>query len=98
MHKPHREQLHQALALLVLLVLGGFALAGPSGLLAWRENAERLEHRQLELAALTQRRDALRNRVELLDPEGADPDLVSELVRRDLGVLHPDDVILTYED
>ena len=98
MHKPPRERLHQALALATLLALTGFALAGPTGLLSWRESAERLEQRRAQIAVLTERRDALRNRVELLDPQSADPDLVSELVRRDLGVLHPDDVIVTLEE
>lgn len=98
MYKPLNDQLKQALALAALLVLTGFALAGPTGLLAWRENVQALEHSRARIAALTESRDALRNRVELLDPEGADPDLVSELVREDLGVLHPDDVIITLEE
>ncbi len=98
MHKPPHDQLKQALALAALLVLTGFALGGPTGLLSWRENAQALEENRARIAALTEKRDALRNRVELLDPEGADPDLVSELVREDLGVLHPDDVIITLED
>jgi hypothetical protein len=38
-----RESLTQTLALIVLLVLGAIALAGPSGLLAWTENAHALE-------------------------------------------------------
>jgi len=76
-----RESLTQTLALIVLLVLGAMALAGPSGVLAWTENARALDHDQ-------------QNRVELLDPRHADPDLVGELLRRDLNVAHPDEVIL----
>ncbi|MGB7371271.1 FtsB family cell division protein [Erythrobacter sp.] len=98
MHSTARDHMRQALALAALLALTGFALAGPTGLLSWRENAETLEQRRAQIAALTERRDALKNRVELLDPDGADPDLVSELARQDLGVLHPDDVIITLED
>ena len=45
-------------------------------------------------ARLQKQRDALRNRVELLDPKAVDPDLVSELVRRELNVAHPDEVIV----
>jgi len=88
----------QALALAALLGMTGFALAGPNGLLSWRENAQELELRRAQVSALTEKRDALKNRVELLDPDGADPDLVSELVREDLGVLHPDDVIIELEE
>jgi len=98
MHKSVGNQLKQAMALVALLAMTGFALAGPTGLLSWRENAQALEQRKAQIAALTEKRDALKNRVELLDPDGADPDLVSELVRQDLGVLHPDDIIITIED
>lgn len=82
----------------VLVVLTVAAIAGPTGLLAWAENAEALEQRKARIAVLTEQRDALKNRVELLDPEGADPDLVSELVREDLGVMHPDEIVVTLED
>jgi cell division protein FtsB len=89
-----RESLTQTLALVVLLVLGALAIAGPSGALAWTENAHALERNQREIARLTLQRDRLQNRVNLLDPRHADPDLVGELLRRDLNVAHPDEVIL----
>ena len=89
-----RESLTQTLALVVLLVLGALALAGPSGLLAWSENAHTLERNQREIARLTAMRDRLHNRVERLDPRHADPDLVGELLHRDLNVAHPEDLIL----
>ncbi len=84
-------------ALGALLVLAGFAVAGPTGLLAWSENLEALEQREAEIAQLTEKRDALRNRVQLLDPEAADPDLASELVREQLGVMREDEVVITLE-
>lgn len=93
-----KEQAKQGAALALLLVLGGFAIAGPTGLLAWSENLATLEAREARIAELTARRDALSNRVELLDPEAADPDLASELVRRNLGVLHADEVVITLEE
>lgn len=98
MRRPPREQLKQSIALLVLVVLTVGAIAGPTGLLAWAENAEVLKQRQAHIAMLSEKRDALRNRVELLNPNGADPDLVSELVRRDLGAIHPDEIVVTLED
>lgn len=97
MHRLHREQLRQFAALAVLLVLTGLAIAGPTGLLAWSENAAELELRKAEIAELTARRDALRNRVMLLDPQSADPDLASELVRENLGVMHEDEIVITLE-
>lgn len=98
MRRPPREHVKQGIALTVLVVLTVAAIAGPTGLLAWAENAEALEQRKARIAVLKEERDALRNRVELLDPEGADPDLVSELVREDLGVIHPDEIVITLED
>lgn len=83
---------------MVLVVLTVSAIAGPTGLLAWAENKDALEQREARIAVLTERRDALKNRVELLDPSGADPDLVSELVREELGAIHPDEIVITIED
>ena len=97
MRRPPREQLRQFAALAVLLALTGFAIAGPTGLLAWSENLTALEARKAEIAELTARRDALRNRVMLLDPQASDPDLASELVRENLGVMHEDEVVITLE-
>lgn len=92
------ERLKQGAVLLLLLAIGVFAVAGPTGLLAWSENAATLEARKAEIVRLTEQRDALRNRVKLLDPEAADPDLASELVREQLGVIHEDEVVITLED
>lgn len=98
MHKPPKDQLKQGMALMVLLVLTGLAIAGPTGLLAWNENANLLEQRKTQIAVLATERDNLRNRVQLLDPGAADPDLVGELLRRDMNVVHPDEVVITVDD
>ena len=77
-----------------LLGIAALALAGPYGVIEWgRENAM-LEKREAQIAALEAERVELRNRVELLDPEQADPDLVGELLRRDLNVAHPDEYVI----
>lgn len=81
-------------ALAILLLLGGLALAGPSGLLAWSENLSTLEQRKAQLEALSEERDELRNRVALLHPNHVDPDLAGELIRRNLNVVHPDEVVI----
>lgn len=97
-HRGSGERRKQVLALCALLLLAGFAVAGPTGVLAWSENATALEQREAQIAQLTAKRDALRNRVMLLDPEAADPDLASELVREQLGVMRDDEVVVTLED
>jgi cell division protein FtsB len=93
-----KERLTQFGALAVLLALGGLALAGPYGLLAWGENIALLEKRQDHIAELQAERDELKNRVALLDPNHADPDLVTELLRRDLNVAHPDEYVIELDD
>lgn len=81
-------------ALTVLLVLGGMALAGPYGILSWGEGKALLEKRQQQIAVLTAERDELKNRVALLDPNHVDPDMASELVRKDLNVARPDEYVI----
>jgi cell division protein FtsB len=89
-----RESMTQGLALACLLAMGGLALAGPSGVLAWSENSRLLTERQQEVQRLTAERNELRNRVALLDPSHADPDLTGELLRSNLNVVHPDEMVL----
>ncbi len=98
MHRQPREHLKKGAALLVLVGLTLAAVAGPTGVLAWAENADALKQREARISVLADRRDALRNRVELLDPNGADPDLVSELVREELGAIHPDEIVMTLDE
>ena len=90
-----REKRVQMAALGWLLLLGGLTLAGPSGVLAWGENLSLLEQREGQIVTLQAERDQLTNRVALLDPDHVDPDLAGELVRRNLNVVHPDEVVIT---
>ena len=92
-----RERLGNAGAVLALLVLAGLALFGPAGVLAWGEDSTRLNQYEHRLAELRDRKTELENRVQLLDPDNVDPDLASELVRRDLNVAHPDEYIMELE-
>ncbi len=93
--KLAKEGLTQALALACLLLMGAWVLFGPSGLLAWSENSRLLTERHKELALLSEERDALKNRVSLLDPRQVDPDMAGQLLRANLNVVHPDEVVLT---
>ncbi len=89
-----RDGLVQGGALVALLLLAAWAVFGPSGLLSWSEHRQLLEIRKAEVAALEKDRDELRNRVALLDPRHADPDLTGELLRSDLNVVHPDEMVM----
>jgi cell division protein FtsB len=83
-----------ALALIVVGTFAGHAVAGPNGLLAWGGYHRALQARQAELAQLDQQREQLRHHSALLDPRKADPDMADELVRKDLGLVRPDEVIV----
>ena len=91
--EQRKERLIQFGALAVLLVLGALALVGPYGLLSWGENAAQLEQHEARIAVLRAQMAELENRTALLDPDSVDPDLSSELVRRDLNVAHPDEYV-----
>ena len=88
------ERVTQALALFCLLAMGAWVLFGPSGLMAWSENNRLLGERQKELKLLTVQRDELKNRVALLDPNHVDPDLSGQLLRSQLNVVHPDEMVM----
>ncbi len=83
-----------ALALIVVGTFAGHAVAGPNGILAWGGYHRALKDRQAELATLEQEKAELRHRSQLLDPNKADPDMADELVRKDLGLVRPDEVII----
>ncbi|HEX6218961.1 MAG TPA: septum formation initiator family protein [Sphingomicrobium sp.] len=86
-----------ALALVIVGTFAGHAIAGPNGLLAWGGYHRDLKERQVELEQLEAERDTLRHRSTLLDPRKADPDIAEELVRKDLGLVRPDEVIVPLE-
>ena len=88
------ERVSQGFALICLLVMGGWALFGPSGLIAWSENNRMLGERHKELQQLSLQRDELKNRVALLDPDHVDPDMAGQLLRAQLNVVHPDDMVM----
>lgn len=83
-----------ALATALLLLFIGYAIVGPSGLLAWGSYSRQMKDREAELRVVQARRADLANRVALVDPRHADPDMVDELLRRRLNVLNPDDVVV----
>ena len=71
------------------------AALGPTGFVAAKALQAELVQKKVEYAALDKKRAELKNRVGLLDPKrGADPDMVDELVRRQLNVTRPDEVII----
>ena len=100
MARPRRNQhyvksvIGPGLALMALLVIASYALLGPTGIIAWTDYRAALNERTDELAKLEKERDALRNRQRLLDRDNVDPDLAGELMRKELNVVAPDEVVV----
>lgn len=83
-----------AFAVAVMAFFGAYAVLGPNGLIALGDYKRQLLARERHYNELDQRRAMLKNRVALLDPRHANPDMVDELVRKELNVAHPDEVIV----
>ncbi|MFV0643382.1 MAG: FtsB family cell division protein [Sphingomonadaceae bacterium] len=92
-----KEKVFDLAALGLLLLLGGLAIIGPAGFFAWSEALAARDARETRIKQLEREISLLSNRVELLDPDHADPDMVGELLRSNLNVVHPDEVVLTLQ-
>ena len=87
-----------AVGLLVIANFLGYAIVGENGVLSWGDYRRLKEERAVQLAQLEEERARLTHRTQLLDPRRADPDLADELVRRELGLVRPDEVIIELDD
>ena len=87
-----------ALAMLIIANFLGYAIVGENGILSLGDYRRQKEAKSIELAHLTDERARLQHRATLLDPRKADPDLADEMVRRELGLVRPDEVIIKIKD
>ena len=87
-----------AVGLLVIANFVGYAVIGDNGVLSWGDYRRMKAERTVQLAELEAEKSRLAHRAQLLDPRRADPDLAEELVRRDLGLVRPDEVIIELDD
>ncbi len=70
------------------------AVSGPTGYVAWREYKVQRSKLQQAVQTSEEQQSALQRRLVLLDPRHVDPDLADELVRRNLDLVKPDEVIV----
>ena len=87
-----------ALAVLIIANFLGYAVAGPNGIMSLGDYRRMKAEKQVELAQLQTERARLSHRADLLDPRNADPDLADELIRRELGLVRPDEVVIPIKD
>jgi cell division protein FtsB len=83
-----------ALAILIIANFLGYAIMGANGVLSWGDYRRQKEERLVQLAQLEADKARLAHRVQLLDPGRTDPDLADELVRKELGVVGPNEVVI----
>ena len=83
-----------AIGLTIIAFFGAYAILGRNGVLAYGDYKRQLVKREKDYAELDHRRAVLKNRVALLNPDHANPDMVDEMVRKELNVAHPDEVIV----
>jgi cell division protein FtsB len=89
-----RKAVWPAVGLTLMAFFGAYAVLGPNGMFAYGDYKRQLAKRERDYAVLDRRREVLKNRVALLNPDHANPDMVDEMVRKELNVAHPDEVIV----
>ena len=87
-----------AVAFLIIANFLGYAVVGSNGILSWGDYRRLKEQRVVELTQLQEEKVRLANRAALLDPRRADPDLADEMVRSQLGLVRPDEVVVEIKD
>ena len=87
-----------ALAILIIANFLGYAIMGSNGILSWGDYRRVKAERAVELAELEKEKARLAHRANLLDPRRADPDLADEMVRSELGLVRPDEVIINIDE
>jgi cell division protein FtsB len=87
-----------AVAFLIIANFLGYAIVGTNGILSWGDYRRMKGERAVELAQLEEEKARLAHRAALLDPRRADPDLAEEMVRTELGLVRPDEVIVNIDE
>ena len=87
-----------AAGLLIICYFVGAAVVGENGVMAWGDYRRVKAERGATLARLEMEKARLQHRSNLLDPGNADPDLVDEMVRGQLGYVRPDEIIIQLDD
>jgi cell division protein FtsB len=87
-----------AVALLIIANFLGYAIVGANGILSWGDYRRQKAERLVELSSLQQEQGKLAHRAKLLDPNNADPDYADEMIRKELGLVRPDEVVIPIKD
>ncbi|MFM6853454.1 MAG: FtsB family cell division protein [Sphingopyxis sp.] len=94
LNRTNRDLWPVACAGAALVLIVAWLLFGTTGVFAWSDYSRKLADRRVELAELKVEQIHLENRARLLNPAHVDPDLSDELVRSNLNLLHPDEIVV----
>lgn len=93
-----RQMMMRAALPAACLLVGGYfafyAVDGPTGYTAWQEYRQQHSRLEAAVAASEEQKIALQRQLALLDPRHVNPDLADELVRRNLDLVRPDEVVV----
>ncbi len=84
---------------IALIAYFGFhAVGGATGLLALQDYRRDNQQLARQAATLAVAKESLQRQAMLLDPRHVDPDLADELVRKNLNVMRPDEIIVPLDN
>jgi cell division protein FtsB len=69
---------------------------GPNGFVAMRRVDAQLASSRAELDILTEKHTKIAADIGLMRPDGLDPDMADEQVRRTLGYVQPDEIVIHF--
>lgn len=75
---------------------GFHAFEGEYGLVSYKKTQQRIKTRQSELTALQTQREALERRYALLVRGSPDREMIDELARTKLNVIHPNELVYLF--
>lgn len=82
------------LSLCLILYFGYHSVEGRYGLISLHRLNLRIAHLETQSEILAARRAALEKKVAMLRPESLEPDLLDEEVRKSLGFVHRDEIVI----
>ena len=79
---------------LLMVYFGYHAVQGDRGLLSWIKLSDELAEARIALGAAGDERAGLERKIDLLRPDGLDPDMLDERARYMLSLARADEVVI----
>jgi cell division protein FtsB len=92
--KRLKSSMGPILGLLLVCYFSYHLIEGDRGLFAYLKLQQETSQEQAQLRLIELEREKLEKRVDLLNPENLDLDMLEERAREVLGLAHPDEVVI----